>query len=140
MQNSGSQKEITVNCSCQWLTWPTRTNKVRQIDLIHPPATPRTLIDIAGGIDLAGHMQRLQAAMQKLRPTADNLAVVLQNTVQPSLETTWSRLVIPKAQAAQKPQPPAAHKVLISKAPGKLADADLSTFHKKISTPIHGNR
>jgi hypothetical protein len=57
----------------------------------------RTLLDlkvleIASGIDMDVHMRHLNAAIQNYRPTADKLAVTMENTRQEALEAIWKRI------------------------------------------------
>ena len=48
--------------------------------------------EIASGIDLDGHMQQMNAAVEKYKLTADKLAIDLTETQPESLETIWQRI------------------------------------------------
>jgi len=61
------------------------------------------LIDIAGGIDMDRHMRHIGAAMQKYRPSAENLAVDCENTDLPPLEKIWAQIKNKKKKTGQVP-------------------------------------
>ncbi len=50
------------------------------------------LIEIAGGIDMDMHMRHINAAVQKYRLTADNLAINIEGAKLEPMETIWNRL------------------------------------------------
>ena len=50
------------------------------------------MIDVAGGIDWEGHIQRINAAIQKFQPNAENLRVLLSDAEKQTLETVWHQI------------------------------------------------
>jgi soluble lytic murein transglycosylase-like protein len=94
------------------------------------------LIDIASGIDLGQHMKHLRAAIQRYRPTAENIATDPRDPNIPPLATIWSRIVNPKEKTAQTPFRTADRKNLTNMGSGELNYADLSTFRRKISARL----
>ena len=52
------------------------------------------MVEIASGIDMNMHMRHINAALQKYRLTADNLAIDTEGAELLSLETLWKRLYL----------------------------------------------
>ena len=94
------------------------------------------LIDIVSGIDIGRHMKHLSAAIQRYRPTAENITKDPPDPNFPPLETIWSRIVNPKQKTAQTPLRKASRKKLTRIGPAELNYADLSTFHQNISARL----
>jgi soluble lytic murein transglycosylase-like protein len=91
------------------------------------------LVDSASGKNFGQHMNDLSAAIQKYRPTAENLSIKLQDANILPLETIWSRLVNPEEKTVQTSFRTAGRENLKSIGQGELNYAELSTFNKKIS-------
>ncbi len=94
------------------------------------------LIDIAGDIDLGRHMRHLRAAIQKYRPTAEKLAIKLQDANILPLETIWNRIINPKEKSAPTPVKTADQDIFKEIGDGDFGYADLSAFHRRISTRL----
>ena len=56
------------------------------------------LIDIAGGIDINMHQRHISAAVNQYRPSADKLAVNLQEDILTPLEIIWQQTSIKKSK------------------------------------------
>lgn len=83
------------------------------------------LAEIAGGIDLNKHMRHISAAIQKYRPSAENLAIdPLQSKPQP-LETIWQQVkkkADNQAQVSQNPKDEIIMKLICAENYDRLAE------------------
>lgn len=94
------------------------------------------LTDVASGINLDRNMRHLSAAIQKYRPTAEKLAIKVQDANLLPLETIWSRIINPKEKTAPKPVRTAAQALPKETVDKDFGYADLSAFHRRISTRL----
>jgi hypothetical protein len=59
------------------------------------------LIDIADGIDMDGHMRYIDAAIEKFRPSAENLAINHDDSEPSALKAIWQNVKKPKKKSGK---------------------------------------
>lgn len=94
------------------------------------------LVDIAGGIELDHHEQRLRTAIQRYQPSAENLAIQSQEADRLTLESIWTALVYPHRKTGPLPVISADSAALESLGKAGLNQAELRAFRKGISTRL----